>query len=89
MPKLKDLRNKRFGELIVLNEPPVRIKNATYWKCKCSCGIEKLVFSGNLINQRTLSCGCKRKKTHFIRLRRIFNNMKYLMVIIALYLQTE
>lgn len=28
MPKLKDLRGKIFGELIVLNENPIRINNA-------------------------------------------------------------
>lgn len=76
MPKLKDLRNKKFGDLIVLNESYMRINNATYWKCKCSCGNEKPIFSGNLILGKATSCGCKKQKTQFVRLRRIFNNMK-------------
>jgi len=32
----------------------------SYWLCKCSCGTEKRVFSGNLVNGKTLSCGCLR-----------------------------
>lgn len=76
MPKIKDLRGKIFGELIVLNENPIRINNATYWKCKCNCGTEKNIFAGNLVSNKTTSCGCKKQKTQFPRLRRILDNMK-------------
>lgn len=76
MPKLKDLRNKQFGDLTVLNEPYIRVNNATYWKCKCKCGTEKFIFSGNLISGNSTSCGCKRRKTNYRRLIVIFNAMK-------------
>jgi hypothetical protein len=35
-----------------------------YWVCKCSCGNDKevIVFSGNLKNGSTQSCGCLKKE---------------------------
>lgn len=76
MSKIRDLKGTKFGDLIVLNETPQRIKNVTYLKCRCICGTEKLFCAGNLVSGQSVSCGCKRKKTDFRRLTVIFNNMK-------------
>lgn len=81
MSKFKDLRCKTFGRLTVLNESPIKINGFTYWKCKCICGNEKNIYSGNLLSGKSTSCGCsrkgkKRKSALPPRLKRIFYNMK-------------
>lgn len=59
MPKINDLTNKRFGNLIALK----RTKSSThgyYWLCQCDCGNQKEILGYNLISQNTKSCGkCK------------------------------
>lgn len=37
-------------------------KNVAYWKCKCSCGVEKVVSRPNLLTGNTKSCGCYGKE---------------------------
>lgn len=78
MPKLKDLRGKKFGKLIVLNEKPIRKNNQTLWKCRCSCGNEKYIYANNLNSGMTKSCGCLLKKSNKAskRLVQIFSDMK-------------
>lgn len=57
-----DLTGKVFGRLTVLE----RVKNykpkGTFYKCKCECGKEIIVGSGNLKNGTTKSCGCLKKE---------------------------
>lgn len=82
MPQFKNLRNNKYGKLTVMNENPIRRNNQTLWKCKCECGNEKYVFSGNLKSGRTVSCGCttyqnrKRKKYINKKLMHTLQNMK-------------
>lgn len=45
---------QRFGKLVVIDVE--RVNNHTSYICKCDCGCEHKVFSGNL--KRTSSCGC-------------------------------
>ena len=56
MPKLVDLTGVRFGNLIVLDRVQSR-KKATLWRCRCSCGKETIVQTGNLRSGHTKSCG--------------------------------
>lgn len=56
MAELKNLIGKRFGRLLVIERS--QRKNGTYWKCRCDCGCEKDVISGNLISGKVVSCGC-------------------------------
>lgn len=52
----KDITGQKFGKLTAIN---YEIKNSkVYWKCKCDCGNEILVFLGHLQNGHTTSCGC-------------------------------
>lgn len=78
MPKLIDLRGKRFGRLTVLNDKYIRKNNATYWKCQCDCGNQKLISSGNLMQGKTKSCGCLQHKDYEVdkRLVTIFKGMR-------------
>lgn len=52
-----DLTGQKFGEWIVLEKGDVGPNGAIYWKCKCSCGTEKLVQAGGLRNGHSISCG--------------------------------
>jgi hypothetical protein len=51
--KLIDLSNKSFGRWLVSD-----YAGKSYWNCICKCGTEKKVFGSNLINGKSVSCGC-------------------------------
>ena len=61
MPRNRiDLTGKKFGRLTVIefdNEKYLKY-GKPFWKCKCECGEEISVRSGNLINNHVRSCGC-------------------------------
>ena len=56
-----DLTGLRFGRLTVLGYA-FRKNGYAYWLCKCDCGKEKTVLSGNLTSHKTQSCGCLQKE---------------------------
>lgn len=56
-----DLTGKTFGQLEVVGF--VGGFGQRLWRCKCSCGGEALVPTGNLKNGNTTSCGCKRRNS--------------------------
>lgn len=49
-----DLTGERFGRLVVDSYDP----SSQSWKCRCDCGNEVLVPSGNLRSTAKQSCGC-------------------------------
>jgi hypothetical protein len=55
----------KFGKLTIINKAPSHVSPSGQIKavflCRCDCGEEKLVHSGNLKNGHTTSCGCHRK----------------------------
>jgi len=56
----KDITGKQFGFLTALY-PMIddHVKNECYkWKCKCVCGRECIIRTGDLICGNTKSCGC-------------------------------
>lgn len=60
---VKNLKNKKFGKLTVLNIVGQNKKNGYIWQCKCECGNIKDIASTSLISGNTLSCGCYQKET--------------------------
>ncbi|WP_277679659.1 hypothetical protein [Gracilibacillus dipsosauri] len=61
MGKAKDLTKYKFGRLT----PVRRVENVgkvTVWLCKCDCGNYKKIRYSDLVNERTVSCGCKAKE---------------------------
>lgn len=56
-----ELVGKRFDRLLVLNFSHKQ-KGHNYYKCKCSCGTEKVVRGYDLTKGKTKSCGCLNKE---------------------------
>ena len=63
----KDLTGQKFGRLTAI-KPVENNTNSnsqsmmTKWLCRCDCGNECNVQSGNLLSGHTLSCGCYNKE---------------------------
>ena len=63
----KDLTGQKFGRLTAI-KPIENHTNSngksmmTKWLCRCDCGNECNVQSGNLLGGHTLSCGCYKKE---------------------------
>lgn len=62
MGKFRDLTGERFSRLLVVSLADDYVSPKGYhkkrWKCKCDCGKEIIVWSGNLLSGHTKSCGC-------------------------------
>lgn len=56
MPKLIDITGQQFGRLTA-----VRRDVGSRWLCRCACGRETSVLSGNLRRGLQVSCGCQKK----------------------------
>ena len=56
--KVIDIKGKRFGSWLVLDEPYISTPKGAYWKCKCDCGTIKKVNSNDLRKGISTSCGC-------------------------------
>ena len=57
----KDITNKMFGKLKVINYIESKKRHGhsrTIWKCQCECGNTVEVFGFKLLQQITKSCGC-------------------------------
>jgi hypothetical protein len=55
--KFIDLTGRVFGRLTVI-ERIFRYPKRTEWKCKCICGVEKIIDGKHLKRGKILSCGC-------------------------------
>lgn len=64
-----DMRNKRFGKLLVLRESKPHTKpsgqKVTMWTCKCDCGKVVDVAGNKLRSGHTTSCGCHRHELNY------------------------
>jgi|WetSurSiteA1Bulk_404760.scaffolds.fasta_scaffold00264_16 hypothetical protein len=58
----KDLIGKKFGRLLIIKREENDSFGAARFLCKCDCGNEKIIRSHDLINGKTISCGCYHKK---------------------------
>ena len=57
-----DFTNQRFGRLIAVEKTDRRSGGHIIWKCKCDCGNETFISSGDLRSGSTQSCGCLQKE---------------------------
>lgn len=63
MPKIKDLKGKRFGRLIAIEPTAERRHGSVVWRCRCECGNDCFISESNLASEQTKSCGCLSKET--------------------------
>lgn len=54
-----------FGRLTVLSKDGS--DDSFMWKCRCSCGRERIIYKYSLTNGVTRSCGCLRTETTISR----------------------
>ena len=62
MGTLIDLTGQTFGMLTVINRAANVSSGKTAWNCKCSCGNEKIIRTGDLRAGKIVSCGCYGKQ---------------------------
>ncbi len=55
---VKDLVNRRFGRLLVIQQFSNDKWSRAQWTCRCDCGVETHVASQSLLRGKTTSCGC-------------------------------
>lgn len=62
MGKFIDETGNRYNRLTVIERAPTpKDKYGGWWRCKCDCGNEVVVFGTLLRNNNTKSCGCLQK----------------------------
>lgn len=65
MPKPANLADQQFGDWTALEYR----SNPSRWLCRCKCGTEREVFSGNLMRGLSKGCGCNQKKLQSERMK--------------------
>lgn len=75
MPKKIDLKDGRFGRLLVIEEAE-KENGRTTWLCKCECGNHVKVKTVYLITEQTRSCGCLKKTQDAENLRNQYDNKR-------------
>ena len=58
----KDLSNKRFGRLQVMEPEGENAKGKVLYRCVCDCGNEKLLLGHSISIGVVKSCGCLKKE---------------------------
>lgn len=59
--KKTELLGKRFGKLTVIGYDDSSTTVYSKWICKCDCGNIKSIRRQSLVENKTVSCGCKNK----------------------------
>lgn len=62
MSNFIDLTGKIFERLLIIKRVDNNKWRQSCWLCRCSCGKEVIVCSGNLKSGQTKSCGCLKLK---------------------------
>lgn len=57
MARAKEMKNKRFGRLLVVSRHGRDSRNNATWNCLCDCGNTTIVNTADL-NKHRKSCGC-------------------------------
>lgn len=75
MSRQLDLTGQRFCRLVALEFVGSNRHRQATWKCRCDCGNEVIVVSGDLRSGTTKSCGCLHKEQAGQRAKQI--NLKH------------
>lgn len=82
MPTFRDLKEQRFGSLLVLYKAQTQRvggRSRPMWTCICDCGRTKAIPAEYLVRGSTKSCGCKVVTNGIPRLtnhQRLYNSWK-------------
>ena len=57
-----DLKNKKFGKLVVIEYFGKNKWGHPQWLCQCICGNKKIILGNSLRRELTKSCGCITKQ---------------------------
>lgn len=60
----RNLKNEKFGRLLVLRECEESRPNNRLWRCRCDCGVVLDVLGNRLIGGNNRSCGCLRREVY-------------------------
>lgn len=60
--RVGDLTGKRFGQVLVIKQAESDKWKKKQWLCKCDCGNDKILVGNELVNGRSKSCGCRRRR---------------------------
>jgi hypothetical protein len=66
-----EIKDKKFGRLLVLERADNNKYHQAQWKCRCDCGNEKVVPSRELRSGHSKSCGCLKIEMATERIRKI------------------
>lgn len=85
-PRLIDISGQCFGLWTVLDQQGNAPRGAALWRCKCECGVERVVVGSDLRNGKSTGCGCTGairigtlRRTHGgsnTRIHQIWKNMR-------------
>ena len=56
----RDLTNRTFGRLFVIERQGSNHRGNALWRCQCSCGNFNVVSGNSLLSEGRVSCGCAR-----------------------------
>lgn len=59
-PHRLELTGQVFGNWLVLEKGDLGGGGEIYWKCRCICGLERMVRASGLAGGRSTNCGCQR-----------------------------
>ena len=54
----KDILGQRFGRLLVLSYDHTNNEGKAMWRCRCDCGVEKVISGKRMRTGEVQSCGC-------------------------------
>ena len=57
-----DLTGQRFGMLVAIRPTEERRNSHVIWECRCDCGKTIQTMSSSLVDGKTRSCGCTRRR---------------------------
>lgn len=80
-----NLIGKVFGDWVVLSEGPRKYPYfRKTWKCKCKCGVEKIVNQYTLIHNKSTGCSCSAdKRTGETKIKNLIGQRFYRLTVIA------
>lgn len=73
MGKALDLSDQRFGRLVAKKPTNERRGGKVVWECKCDCGNLTKIITSSLLNGKTRSCGCLKRKASKVSSKKINN----------------